>query len=308
MADTTVNSIPTYHFHTLKTCPMCHALPDQHRVLGKRMNRSQGKKPWKLRGLSVSVVQCKECGLISADPQPVPLNIQDHYGVPPETYWKESYFEVRPDYFSGEIARLQKLQPFVQGMKALDIGAGIGKCMIAMKNAGYEVYGCEPSVPFHERAVTRMGIAPDRLQCAVMEEAVYPESHFDFITFGVVLEHLIDPALAIERAMKWLKPGGIIHIEVPSSRWLIHRLVNGYYRLRGSDYVANLSPMHEPFHLYEFDLLSFRSHARRIGYEIADVEYYVCDTYLPGWMDPFLRAFMRRSNTGMQLCVWLRKP
>jgi len=54
--------------------------------------------------------------------------------------------------------------------------------------------------------------------------------------------------------MSWLKTDGIMHIEVPSSDWLIARLLNFYYKIRGLDYVTNISPMHEPFHLYEFAL------------------------------------------------------
>jgi 2-polyprenyl-3-methyl-5-hydroxy-6-metoxy-1,4-benzoquinol methylase len=44
---------------------------------------------------------------------------------------------------------------------------------------------------------------------------IFPEAHFDFITFGAVLEHLYDPSMSIHKAMSWLKPSGIMHIEVP---------------------------------------------------------------------------------------------
>jgi hypothetical protein len=30
-------------------------------------------------------------------------------------------------------------------MKALDVGAGLGKCMISLNNAGFDAFGCEPS-------------------------------------------------------------------------------------------------------------------------------------------------------------------
>ena len=48
-------------------------------------------------------------------------------------------------------------------MKALDIGAGIGKCMIALENASFDVYGIEPSNPFYERALSRMKIDPSKI-------------------------------------------------------------------------------------------------------------------------------------------------
>ncbi|MBK8291297.1 MAG: methyltransferase domain-containing protein [Flammeovirgaceae bacterium] len=59
-----------------------------------------------------------------------------------------------------------------------------------------------------------------------MIEVVYPENSFDFISFGAVLEHVYSPADSILRTLRWLKPNGIIHIEVPSSDWLINKIIN----------------------------------------------------------------------------------
>jgi len=286
---------------------MCGSKTDTHKILGKRLNRSQGKNPKNKTGITTPIAKCRDCGLIYANPQPVPFDLQNHYGVPPEEYWKESYFQVDPNYFQGEITRLKGLIEFRVGMKSLDIGAGLGKAMVALGKAGFDAYGFEPSKQFHERAVSKMGIGHDRLKQGTIESAAYGENTFDFISFGAVLEHLYDPSSAILKAMNWLKPNGIIHIEVPSSDWLIHKLINLYYRLRLTDYVGNLSPMHEPYHLYEFGLQSFLKHAQKHGYNLAFHEYYVCQTYMPKIMDVFLKPYMKWTNTGMQLCVWLRK-
>src|SRR5258705_68737 len=138
-----------------------------------------------------------------------------------------------------------------------------------MENSGYDVFGFEPSVTFYQKAIEKMKIAPEKLKLGMIEEVDYPDNFFDFITFGAVLEHLYDPAAAIKKALKWVKPGGLIHIEVPSSKYLIPRIFNFYFRLRGTNYVNNLSPMHKPFHLYEFDLDSFKRHSNLVNYEIA---------------------------------------
>jgi len=227
--------------------------------------------------------------------------------VPPEEYWNEDYFTVSPDYFKKEIAIAKTLYEFKDGDKALDIGAGIGKCMIALTNAGFDAYGFEPSESFYSRAVQKMNISPGKLTLNSIENAELPDNHFDFITFGAVLEHLYDPSAAIKKAMNWLKIGGVMQIEVPSSDWLINKVLNAYYRLRGLDYVANISPMHEPFHLYEFSLRSFERNAKKNHFEIIHSEYHVCTTYMPKLMDTFLVPYMRMTKRGMQLCVWLRK-
>jgi len=296
-----------YSFHYIQQCNLCDAPSTAHKILGRRLNTSQGKNPRNKVGIATTIMKCKNCGLIFSNPQPIPYDIQDHYGLPPEHYWKPDYFKWDESYFKYEIGKLKELMPFKEGQKALDIGAGLGKGMLSLMKAGYDTYGFEPSKPFYERAISQMGIDKERLKIGMIEEMKYPENEFDFISFGAVMEHLYDPAGSILQSMKWLKPGGLMQIEVPSSDWLINKIFNAVYRVQGLDYVANISPMHEPFHLYEFGINSFRAHAKKHGYEIAFHEYYVCQTFMPKITDFLLKPFMKATNTGMQLTVWLRK-
>lgn len=286
---------------------MCGDESSKHKILGRRLNKSQGLQPDNKVGITTAICKCTNCGLVYSNPQPEPLDIQDHYGVPPEDYWKEDYFEMSKDYFQSEISHLKKLLDFKPGLKSLDIGAGLGKQMIALQGIGFDAYGLEPSKPFYERAISKMGISKEKLAMDMIENAEYPIGTFDFISFGVVLEHLYDPSSAIKKAMKWLKPNGLVHIEVPSSEWLINKLINSVYKLRLTNFVGNLSPMHEPYHLFEFRLGSFEKNAIINQYEIVHHEYYVCKTFLPRIMDFILKPIMKRTDTGMQLCVWLKK-
>ena len=193
-------------------------------------------------------------------------------------------------------------------MKALDIGAGIGNSMIALEKAGFDVMGCEPSAPFYERAISKMGIDPARIKLGMIEQMEFEQNSFDFITFRAVFEHLYHPADSLQKALKWLKPTGVIHIEVPSSNYLAARLVNRLYRLMGTNYVTNLSPMHEPFHLYEFSKKSFEELGKKIHFKIDYVQYHVCENvYFPRIINGLLNQYMKKTNTGMQLEVWLRK-
>lgn len=297
-----------YYFNEVTHCNMCGADTQRHKVLGQRLNCSQGLRPKKKKGISITVMKCTNCGLIYSNPQPVPHNIQDHYGIPPENYWPTDYFTVDPTYFMSAIEKAKKLISFQPGMKALDVGAGIGKCLISLKNAGFDAYGFEPSDTFYERAIRQMGIKPENFRKGMVEEMNYEPNTFDFITFGAVLEHLYDPDRAIARAMNWLKPNGVMHIEVPSSAHLVARVFNLYYRLRGTNYVTNLSPMHSPFHMYEFGLNSFRENQKKNQYTIAQYEYYVCEIVgIPKVLHPLFRWYMKKTNKGMQLEVWLKK-
>jgi SAM-dependent methyltransferase len=251
-------------------------------------------------------MRCGRCGLVFANPLPTPHDIAQHYDTPPEDYWKPEYFAVSSEYFSGQIDMFRRLWDGGTAPVALDIGAGIGKCMQSLTAHGFEAHGLEPSAAFRQAAIDRAGIDPNRLLLGAVETVSYEPGTFDFATFGAVLEHLPDPAAQIERVMTWLAPGGLVHLEVPSSDWLTSRLVNLAYRLQGLDYVTNLSPMHPPYHLYEFTAESFQRHALRAGHAVAHHRLLAGeDTFLPG-PDALWRAVMTRTGTGMQLEVWLR--
>ena len=202
---------------------------------------------------------------------------------------------------------MKNILPFKTGMTALDIGAGIGKSMISLQNAGFDAFGFEPSKPFYDRAISRMNISPDKLRMGTIEDTSYPNNSFDFITFGAVAEHLYHPAAALEKAMNWLRPNGIIHVEVPSAKYFMSLVSNLYFRIRGTNYVTNLSPMHMPFHLYEFDLDSFRLLGEKLNFKVDHFHVDVNHIWnMPKILHPILHKWMEITKTGMQLTVYLR--
>jgi SAM-dependent methyltransferase len=246
--------------------------------------------------------------LIFSDPQPVPENIEDHYDLPAEDYWTNGDLAFSRGYYSSEIAAAKRLLPFAPGMKALDIGAGTGRGMKALELAGFDTWGIEPSKPFRDWAVSGNAVDPARIAHGVVEDARYAEESFDFINLGAVLEHFYSPSDVLRRSLAWLKPGGLLYAEVPSASWVIPRLINLYYRLRGVNYVTNLSPMHAPFHLYEFDIRSFLRHGAEAGYDVVEHHISVCEIInVPRVLHPLFQWGMERTGTGMQLHIWLRK-
>ncbi|MEO6902272.1 MAG: class I SAM-dependent methyltransferase [Bacteroidia bacterium] len=297
-----------YNFKEIVKCEMCGESNQKHTILGQRMNKSQGFKPKNNVGITVSIQKCTNCDLIYSNPQPIPFDIQDHYGTTPEKYWKPEYFEWTKDYFSHQINEAKTLLNFKKGMTALDIGAGLGKAMQSLEHFGFNAFGLEASVPFHERAISKMNINPQKLKLGTIEELDYEKDSFDLITFGAVFEHLYEPSKCLEKAFKWLKPNGIIHIEVPSSKWLMPKIMNFYFKLAGTNYVTNLSPMHAPFHLHEFDIKSFQALSKKLNFTIAKKKYDVCSIfYVPRFLHSILRWYMTKTDKGMQLTVYLRK-
>lgn len=290
-----------YEFRPVKACNMCGST--RMRMLGMRLSASQGYTPRKAEGISVPVKKCTACGLVFADPQPVPASLSDHYDVPLGEYWSDaSTWTWSPDYFAPEIEEAKELLDFTNGMRALDIGVGTGKAMRSLVEAGFDTWGIEPSGSFRDAAGKLMQVDTERIQLAPVEEATFPEDMFDFVTFKAVLEHLYDPKLALEKAMQWTRPGGIIHAEVPASNHLVAKLANLFFSLRGTNYVTHISPMHSPYHLYEFTEESFKgfnvARSRRASGQIP---------LLPRILAKPLESIMDWTNTGLFLIVFIRK-
>ncbi len=302
-------ALPAYEWRRFTECNMCGASMDRARRLGRRLNQHQGLRPAHIAGAPVATIhRCTDCGLVFANPMPVPMEIDSHYGIPPAAYWGEVNLAAAKDYFADEIAQFHRLYPRRERLTALDIGAGVGKAMVSLEAAGFAAYGLEPSATFRDYAISQTGITPERLSLGPIEDAEFAAEQFDLVTFGAVLEHLADPAAAILSALAWTRTGGLIHIEVPSSDWLMARLVDFGYRMQGLDFTCHLSPLHIPFHLFEFTPASFERHAARAGYEVAFCRRHVAQTYAPQWAGAGLTRLMDLTKTGMQLEMWLRKP
>jgi hypothetical protein len=134
-------SVLSYRFEPVAACDMCGADPGQFRNMGLRLKPEPGPSireprrasPCRSRNAAIA----SWCLPIHGPSQPASTN---HYGAA-EDYWAEDYFTEEPGYFGAEIATAQGLLGFRQGMRALDIGAGIGKAMKAMMAAGFDTKG-----------------------------------------------------------------------------------------------------------------------------------------------------------------------
>ena len=149
-----------YIFSYVDNCNMCEQRTESHKILGKRLNKSQGKNPSNKIGITITVSKCNQCGLIYSNPQPIPFDLQDHYGITLQDYWVKQDLTISAGYFKGEIKRLRQLIDFTPGMKSLVIGAGFGRQMKELSNVGFEAYGFEPSKSFYDKAISKMKINP----------------------------------------------------------------------------------------------------------------------------------------------------
>jgi SAM-dependent methyltransferase len=126
---------------------------------------------------------------------------------------KRQYAEKGDDYF--EYPRPEMLALFPAGAKrVLDVGCGAGAFGVELKKkAAAEVWGVEPDLKSFEKAVTRL----DRAFLGFFDEKTgLPEKYFDCIFFNDVLEHMVDPAAALQLAKKLLAPAGRVIASIPN--------------------------------------------------------------------------------------------
>lgn len=296
-----------YQFHTYSNCEMCTAPAAEFRLKGKRLDQAQGWFPKKKQGNTTPIFCCNNCGLLFCNPVPIPNQVEQHYGVSPETYWENQ--QVVSSFENSIDAIADLIQQYMDPHNAhfLDIGSGMGNDIYAAKQMGFKVTGIEPSLSFRSASIAKFSLTEDEIINSTWEAVELPENHFDFITFGAVLEHLPFPGLAIQKAMKHLKKGGIIQIQVPNARWLTGRIINFVYQFTGRGYICNLSPLHSPFHLFEFHKRSFQAFADQNGLDIVHLQYDICDTMLPRSLNWLVKPIMKVSNTGMEINILYRK-
>lgn len=154
--------------------------------------------------------RCASCGSAVTDGGP----------PPPEAYEAGQYSAARPR-MAGPVTAVQRFvtrQPvrflrragLEKGARVLDVGAGPGRLVAALGEAGFDARGIEPSR--RSAALARQaGVPVERRE--LLEHA---DSGLDAAVMWHVLEHLDDPPTALVTVRGWLRPGGLLLVGVPN--------------------------------------------------------------------------------------------
>jgi SAM-dependent methyltransferase len=205
-----------------------------------------------------SLERCVSCGTIVTTPRPDARYLNRLYEeiyLPPEyqapnpalihasmdtsrrisahvrRQWRsERSTEIPALFFDGPTAR-----HFPANGSVLDIGAYTGENMLWLAAAGYTVVGLEPSA----RAAAvgqRLGLD---IRDAPIEQPDLPSALFDVAYMSYVIEHLMEPGLALANVRRLLKPGGRLLVTTHN--------VHSVWRYVFRDYWFH---WHTPFHLF----------------------------------------------------------
>lgn len=134
------------------------------------------------------------------------------------------------------LLRFQLIQKYQKSGRIYDVGAGFGHFLLAARKLGYEVAGIEMSRANAEFAQHELGL-PVKIGNFLDE----PEQEFDIITLWDVLEHIDAADQVVAKAVKMLKPGGWIFIQVPQWESFFARIFQDEWWAMGLDHVNYFS-------------------------------------------------------------------
>ena len=112
----------------------------------------------------------------------------------------------------AERDRLRFISHLPAGARVLEVGAGDGKLVAAMRSAGLEARGIDPS-PAAADAARRIGV---EVRTAGVDDAVVGAGETDAVVLWHALEHFDDPRAALSRVRGWLPAGGGLVVAVPN--------------------------------------------------------------------------------------------
>jgi SAM-dependent methyltransferase len=155
-------------------------------------------------------VRCERCGAATTDPWPSEATLKSAY---------EGWYRPAGGRFSGpgdallrrsRGALARRLDEIAPPGPVLDVGAGDGTLLDALRRHGREAVGLE--------------LVSSRPDIEAADIAELDRRDFAAIVFWHSLEHLPRPADALARAAELLKPGGVLVIAAPNSDSLQARL------------------------------------------------------------------------------------
>src|SRR5262245_11459503 len=202
------------------------------------------------------IIRCPRCRLVFF---PGPVETGPLYG---DAYFRGGEYL---DYAGDEAVlkrnfrrRVRELRRFSPGGSLLEIGAAFGFFLDVARDL-WQVRGLEisPEGAKHIRDV----IGADVIQGDFLDLPDEPD-RYDVICMWDTVEHLTHPVRYIEKAARWLKPGGVLAMTTGDVGSLLARLRKDRWR-----------QIHPPTHLFYFSRETLSDAVQRAGLEVCHTSH-----------------------------------
>lgn len=283
-----------------RSCVMCGSA--RHIRILEATDHRQGM------GGRFAVVRCAQCGLARTDPWP-----RDLGAWYPATYQQHSSPTLTARVVAAAIRRtsrggsdgLRRLVatlvpdadlggPVDGATEVLDVGAGNGNAVGAMRAAGVQAAGVEPSSQAVEAARVRGidTIVAGTLESATGEGQPMAGRSWDLIRIYHVLEHVPDPVGTLSIAREHLNPGGRVVVCVPN-------LASATRRLTGPAWDG----LELPRHLHHFEPATLTRVVEAAGLRVTHLNTVAVFGVLPASLDAWTAGGTRQRGWGKSLPV-----
>lgn len=152
------------------------------------------------------------------------------------------------------------------GSRVLDLGAADGSVARVLVQRGCVVTAVERDAGAVDALAAAPGVTVVHADLERLPEDALPPAAFDVVLLLDVLEHLVDPAAVLGRALDWLAPGGRVVVSVPNVAHAAVRLAMLQGRFPRTD-VGLLDRTHLQF----FDETQLRALLSDAGLELIDL-------------------------------------
>ncbi len=201
----------------------------------------------------LQTVICPACGLVWTDPRPASTQIDQYYRLEYRLDYKQAIEPRRVQIWRagrGALGRWAELHGHLfPGARVLDVGSGGGEWLYLLLKKGCHAVGIEPNEGYALYSRREYGI---EVLIDSWREAPLPAASFDVVTIHHALEHLDDPRALLQQAASWLRPGGVLAVEVPNVEAVCQAPNHRFHRA----------------HLYSFNPLTLEALARRTGFAV----------------------------------------
>lgn len=193
------------------------------------------RKPW-------TVFRCRGCGLGFLHPRPTQAELGVLYreGYVPEQYGEglAAQSAAMKRRLSQEEHRVRFFRKFKKSGRVVDFGCGLGYFLLACRNYGYDVAGVDVSDYAASYMTNELKIP---IRVGTLEKIGFADASIDVATMWHFLEHAADPRAYLLRVARWLKPGGLLVVDVPN-------YLGTDARKMGKDWYG----WQVPYHLFHF--------------------------------------------------------
>jgi 2-polyprenyl-3-methyl-5-hydroxy-6-metoxy-1,4-benzoquinol methylase len=172
-------------------------------------------------GVNLPTVFCRSCGLCQTNPRPTPESSKLFYSTLYNSFHKrDDSFSESSEYVvrSRRLAErrvdlIGKFVPMDASATVFEIGAGVGQFQLAARTrTRWNLRGIEPGRGQFGYC-QQLGL---NVENRFLEELSDDVGGFDVVVSFHVFEHSDSPAAFLRRAMRLVKPGGLVVLEVPN--------------------------------------------------------------------------------------------